>query len=198
MSLIGNLQKIEQCKEAIKNALIEKGVKDMDGLAFSGYAGKIKDLQLSSGDTPSTPTPSADYIYTNGYIVPNEGEEPQSHDIIEYVSYEINVDDNNEYVINLICPEEIPGYWEDNQGYRDVILTIDIPNTYEMIGLERWDAGIKDHTDEGFKTNPRYSTIVRNGVEYKSYVRRTLDGEDYGSSNVRYELYEYKITIKKV
>ena len=63
MSLIGNLQKIEQCKEAIKNALIEKGVKDMDGLAFSGYAGKIKDLQLSSGDTPSTPTPSADYIY---------------------------------------------------------------------------------------------------------------------------------------
>ena len=196
MNLMDNLNAIENCKNDIKNVLINKGV-DMTGVAFSGYAEKINALQLESGDVPA-PIPSADYIYTNGYIVPNEGEEPQSHDIIEYVSYEINVDDNNEYVINLICPEEIPGYWEDNQGYRDVILTIDIPNTYEMIGLERYDEGIKDHTDEGFKTNPRYSTIVRNGVEYKSYVRRTLDGEDYGSSNVRYELYEYKITIKKV
>lgn len=196
MTLIDNLNAINDCKEAIKEALVRKNV-DMDGVIFSEYAEKIDALQLESGDTPA-PTPSADYIYTNGYIVPNDGEEPQSHDIIEYVSYEINVDENNEYVINLICPEEIPGYWEDGQGYRDVILTVDIPNTYEMIGLERYDEGIKDHTDEGFKTNPRYSTIVRNGVEYKSYVRRTLDGEDYGSSNVRYELYEYKITIKKV
>ncbi len=196
MKLIDNLNAINDCKEAIKEALVRKGV-DMTTATFSDYATKIDELQFEPGDTPA-PTPSADYIYTNGYIVPNDGEEPQSHDIIEYVSYEINVDDNNEYVINLICPEEIPGYWEDDKGYRDVILTVDIPNTYEMIGLERWDAGIKDYTDEGFKTNPRYSTIVRNGVEYKSYVRRTLDGEDYGSSNVRYELYEYRITIKKV
>ena len=193
---MSNLTAINDCKTDIKNALESKGVV-MTDVKFSEYAGKIRALQIESGDTPA-PTPSADYIYTNGYIIPNEGEEPQSHDIIEYVSYEINVDENNEYVINLICPEEIPGYWEGGQGYRDVILTVDIPNTYEMIGLERWDAGIKDHTDEGFKTNPRYSTIVRNGVEYKSYVRRTLDGEDYGSSNVRYDLYEYKITIKKV
>lgn len=61
MSLIDNLNAINNCKEDIKTALINKGV-DMTGVTFTGYAEKIDELQLSSGDEPSTHTLSVDYI----------------------------------------------------------------------------------------------------------------------------------------
>ena len=64
MSLIDNLNAINNCKEGIKNALINKGV-DMTNVSFSDYAKKINELQLESGDEPSVPTPSVDYIYSN-------------------------------------------------------------------------------------------------------------------------------------
>ena len=61
MTLIDNLNAIKNCKDAIKEALVRKGVENMDSVPFSDYAGKIDALQLESGDTPSTP--SSDYIY---------------------------------------------------------------------------------------------------------------------------------------
>ena len=78
MSLMDNLIAIENCKNDIKSALINKGV-DMTDVAFSGYAEKINALQLESGDTPA-PTPSADYIYSNGYLTGGE-----TNEIINFV-----------------------------------------------------------------------------------------------------------------
>ena len=61
-SLMQYLEDINTYKEAIKNAINEKGGEHyMDNVGFSGYAEKIKALQIESGDTPSTPTPSVDY-----------------------------------------------------------------------------------------------------------------------------------------
>ena len=67
MSLIENLNAINGCKEAIKEALVNKGV-DMTDVKFSDYADEINKLQLASGDEPSTPTPTVDYMYSNGYL----------------------------------------------------------------------------------------------------------------------------------
>ena len=49
MSLIDNLNAINDCKTDIKDALESKGV-DMSGVAFSDYAEKIRSLQFESGD----------------------------------------------------------------------------------------------------------------------------------------------------
>ena len=106
MSLIDNLNAINSCKEDIKTALVNKGVV-MDGVPFSGYAGKIDSLQLEPGE-PSTPVISADYVYTNGYI---EGGEV--NEIINLVPYEIKLD-NGVFVLELICPIEIPVFTFEN------------------------------------------------------------------------------------
>ena len=196
MSLIGNLQKIEQCKEAIKNALIEKGVEDMDGLAFSAYAGKIKDLQLSSGDTPSTPTPSVDYIYSNGYL------EGGNQDIMTYVPYEIELDENNMFVIELFAPIEIPGW---DEVYPDIVLGVDVSEKYELVSIKVYDPVNQIYylpygSDNGFNDNIRHNTIIRDGISYNSYLRYTngyyespdLKGDPVVMSNP----YKYEITIK--
>ena len=85
MTLIDNLNAIDNCKKDIKTALENKGV-DMTGVAFAGYAEKINALQLESGDSPA-PTPSSDYIYSNGY--PTGGTE--ENDIITFIPYEIEI-----------------------------------------------------------------------------------------------------------
>ena len=199
MSLIGNLVKIEQCKDAIKLALIEKGVseEDMDGLAFSGYAEKIKNLQLSSGDTPSTPTPSADYIYSNGYLTNGT----EINEIINFVPYEIELDSEGYCAFELTCPDEISGYETDgvSLGMMDVIFTVDIPTTYSISKFEWVDdtSGDPVYISISYKVNPRHSTIVRDGISYNSYVRRVEDNNDYGSYDVQYAPLKYKITIKK-
>lgn len=202
MKLIDNLVKIEQCKNAIKDALIEKGAnaKDMNNLAFSGYAQKIRDLQFESGDTPSTPTPtpSADYIYSNGYI------EGGTNDIITYIPYEIKtkddgghfVEENDVLAIELICPVEIRGV---SGKYMNIVFTVDIPENYDIVGFYlKGLTGEYETYEYGFKENPRNKTIERNGVTYKSFVRVTAGGTDYSipadiSSGILY----YKITIKK-
>ena len=192
MSLIGNLNAINDCKEDIKNALEEKGVV-MNGVQFSEYAGKIRALQFESGDEPSTPepSPSADYIYSNGYLTNGT----ETNEIINFVPYEIVLDDNSEFIIELTCPEEIPGY---EGGYCDIILTVDVPTTYSLSNFEYLDEAFSgDYVPQEFKLNPRYSTIVRNGVKYNSYVRQVSDNNDYGSADVQYEPLKYRITIKK-
>lgn len=192
MTLIDNLNAIKNCKDAIKEALVRKGVENMDSVPFSDYAGKIDALQLESGDTPSTPTPSADYIYSNGYLTNGT----ETNEIIYFVPYEIVLDDNGEFIIELTCPEEIPGY---EGGYCDIILTVDVPNNYNITNFEYFDeAFTSTYVQQPFKVNPRYSTIIRNGVEYNSYVRQVSDNNDYGSADVQYAPLKYRITIKKL
>lgn len=191
MALIDKLNAINDCKNAINAALNSKGV-DMSGVAFSGYAGIIESqLQLKSGDDPSIPTPSADYIYSNGYLTDGN----QTNDIITFTPYEIALNDEGNFIINLTCPEEIPSY--EGSSYYDVILTIDIPTSYQISKFEYFDQGTSLYYDRELKANPRHATIIRNGIEYNSYVRKMTDNLDYGSEYIAYEPLQYRITINK-
>lgn len=195
MSLMDNLIRIEKCKNDIKAALIEKGGDTYmdDVVDFSGYADKIRGLQMESGDTPSTPTPSADYIYSNGYV---DGGTP---DIMTYVPYEITgVDADNKFIIELFAPVELYG-WE-SVSCPDIVFGVDVPTKYEMIDIEVWDSFSNSYVAQGFKPNIRHTTVVRDGVTYNSYLRNT-DGY-YESGDVMGDpeaaSYKYKITIKLI
>ena len=190
MNLIDNLNAINGCKEAIKEALVNKGV-DMTDVKFSDYAGEINKLQLASGDEPSAPTPSADYIYSNGY--PTGGTE--ENDIITFIPYEIALDGDGKFVINLTCPEEIPGY--EGGTYYDVIFTVDVPTTYSITNFELYAEGLSQFVPQAYKINPRHTTVVREGVTYNSYVRLVEDNKDYGSEYLAFEPLQYRITIEK-
>lgn len=195
MKLIENLDAINNCKEAIKNALIRKGA-DMTTATFSDYATKIDELQFESGDTPA-PTPSADYIYSNGFLTNGT----ETNEIINFVPYEIVLDGEGKCAFELTCPDEISGYETDgvSLGMMDVIFTVEIPTTYKISNFE-WldDTGATSvYVVIDYKENPRYSTIVRNGVTYKSYVRQVSDNNDYGSYDVQFAPLKYKITIEK-
>lgn len=198
MNLIDNLNAINNCKEAIKDALINKGV-NMNGVSFSDYAGKIDSLQLESGDNPSIPTPSSDYIYSNGYLTGGD----KTNDIINFVPYEIILDDNNQFIIELTSPTELFGLINDmdEKIYPDVIFTFDIPITYSIVSFEGYDPinNGGQYVTRPYKLNPRFNggKIYRNNVEYISYVRETSDKEDYYSSDVQASHLKYRITIKK-
>ncbi len=197
MSLISNLNEIKNCKDAIKDVLKSKGFKkddeniDMETVPFSEYAEMIAQLQLpESGDTP-TPTPSVDYIYSNGYLTGGT----ETNDIITFIPYEIAFDGDEKFVINLTCPEEIPGY--EGGTYYDVIFTVEVPTTYIITNFELYAEGLSKFVPQEYKINPRHATVVREGVTYNSYVRSTLDGLDIASSDVQYTPLQYKITIEK-
>lgn len=187
MSLMDNLIAIENCKNDIKSALINKGV-DMTDVAFSGYAEKINALQLESGDTPA-PTPSADYIYSNGYLTGGE-----TNEIINFVPYEIVLDAEGKCVFDFTCPVEYPIY--DGEHF-DIIFTVDVPETYTLTKFEFLDESSDSYINQAYKENPRYTTVVRNGVTYKSYVRQVEDNNDYGSDYVAMAPLQYRITIEK-
>ena len=107
------------------------------------------------------------------------------------------MNDNDEFIIELMCPEEIPGY--DGGTYYDVIFTIDVPTTYEIINFEYFDEAFSgDYVPQDHKPNPRHTTVVRNGVVYNSSVRQTSDYKDIGSADVQYDPLKYRITIKKL
>jgi hypothetical protein len=189
MSLLDNLNAINNCKEGIKNALINKGV-DMTNVSFSDYAKKINELQLESGDEPSAPTPSVDYIYSNGYV---EGGTP---DIMTYVPYEITeLDSDNKFVIELFAPVELMG-WTDI--CPDIVFGVDVPKKFELLDIEVFDSSSNKYIAHGFKKNIRYETIVRDGVTYDSYLRNASGY--YESSDVMGDpsapAYKYRITIK--
>lgn len=193
-SLMQYLEDINTYKEAIKNAINEKGGEHyMDNVSFSGYAEKIKALQFESGDTPSTPTPSADYIYSNGYI------EGGTQDIMIYTPYEITeLNEENKFIIELFAPVELYG-WE-SVSCPDVVFGVDVPTKYEMIDIEVWDSFSNNYNTQGFKPNIRHTTVVRDGVTYNSYLRNT-DGY-YESGDVMGDpdapSYKYRITIKLI
>lgn len=195
MTLIDNLNAINNCKEEIKNALINKGV-DMTNVSFSDYSVKINELQLESGDSPA-PIPSVDYIYSNANLCDVDGNLlVEDSDIINFTPYEIKLDDTGKFEIELICPEEIPSY--EGGSYYDIVLTIDIPTSYEISNFEYYDAGTTQYYVRNVKPNPRHSIIIRNGVEYKSYVRQMDDNKDIASEYLAYEPFRYKITINKI
>lgn len=188
MGLIDNLNAINNCKAAIKTALESKGVV-MTDVKFEDYGGKIDALQLESGDTPSTP--SADYIYSNGYLTSGT----ETNDVISFNSYEIVLNDEGNFIIELTCPEEIPSY--EGSSYYDIIFTIDVPTTYQISKFEYFDQGTSLYYDRELKENPRHSTIIRNGVNYNSYVRKMADNLDFASEYLAYEPLQYRITINK-
>ena len=190
MSLIDNLNAINDCKESIKTSLINKGV-DMTNVSFLDYALKIDELQLETGYEPSTPVQSADYIYSNGYLTTGGVE----NDIINFTPYEIKLDNDGKFVIELTCPEEIPGY--EGGTYYDVILTVDVPTTYKITNFELYAELLSEFVPQAYKVNPRHSTVVREGVTYDSYVRSSSDGIDIGSADVQYSPLQYRITIEK-
>ena len=192
MSLIDNLNTIKNCKENIKSALINKGV-DMTDVAFSDYASKINALHLESGDgESSTPVQTVDYIYTNGYLLNGE-----KSDIITFTPYKMDdFKKGEQYIIDIICPDEIPGYIDGDNKLRDVIFTVDVPTTYNKPILEYYEEGTQDYYLRNFKTNPRHSIVIRDGVEYNSYVR-DLGDNDYGNEGVSLYPLQYRITIEK-
>ena len=196
-TLIDNLNKISACKTAINGALCEVvGEETMKDVAFEDYADIIKGLQLPSDDPdtpsePSTPTPSADYIYSNGYITGGDA----TNDIITFIPYEIVLDGDGKYIVYLTSPEEIPGY--DGGTYYDVVLTVDVPTTYKITNFELYAELLKEYVPQAYKENPRHSTVVREGVTYNSYVRASSDGLDIGSADVQYDPLQYRITIEK-
>jgi hypothetical protein len=183
-----NLIAIENCKNDIKSALINKGV-DMTDVAFSGYAEKINALQLESGDAPA-PTPSADYVYSNGYLTSGD----VTNEIINFVPYEIVLDGEGKCVFDFTCPVEYPIY--DGEHF-DIIFTVDVPETYTLTKFEFLDESSDSYINQAYKENPRYATVVRNGVTYKSYVRQVEDNNDYGSDYVALAPLQYRITIEK-
>jgi hypothetical protein len=173
----------------------------MDNVKFEDYAGKIDSLKLESGDEPSvpTPTPSADYIYSNGYITGSS----VKNDIINFVPYEIVLDDNSQFTIELTSPTELFGLINDlgEYVYPDIIFTFDIPTSYSIVSFEGYDPinNGGQYVPRPTKLNPRFNEgkVYRNDVEYISYVRKTSDGEDYYSADVQASHLKYRITIKK-
>ena len=190
MALIDNLNAINDCKNAIKDALARKGYADMDSVPFSEYAGKIDALQLESGDTPSIPTPSADYIYSNGYITGSGN----TNEIIDFNPYEILLDAEGKCIFNFTCPVEYPIY--DGENF-DIIFTVDVPETYRLTNFEFLDESSDSYIAQAYKENPRHTTVVRNGVTCNSYVRQVEDNNDYGSDYVAMAPLQYRITIEK-
>ena len=194
MSLIDNLKAINDCKENIKTALINKGV-NMDDDTFSDYAEKINSLQLASGDEPSTPT--VDYIYSNGFLTGGD----EINEIINFIPYEIKLDSEGNCAFELTCPDEILGYEaaDGSLGMMDVIFTVDVPTTYSISKFEWLDeTGAEPvYISIDYKVNPRHSTIVRDGIIYNSYVRQVSDNNDFGSYDVQFAPLKYKITINK-
>ena len=188
MSLIDNLNAINDCKESIKTALINKGV-NMDNVVFSDYAAKIDALQLESGDTPSTPAPSVDYIYSNGFLTGG-----QRKDIINLDPYQINLDSDNTCEFRLTCAREYT-IWT-GEDY-DIVFTVEVPETYDIIKCV-WlnEANNDEEMPQDLKPNPRYTNIERNGIIYNSFIR-VVEGDDMMNEGVNQADVKYIITIKK-
>ena len=198
-TLIENLDAINNCKEDIKTALENKGV-DMTGVVFSGYAEKINSLQLESGDTP-TPTPSADYIYSNGYMENEDGTPCTTPDITTYVKYEIpELNDGESYELELFGPLEFIGYQKGDEDslfdYPDIVFGVDVPQNY-TVDLKIWNGS--KYVDYGVKENKYHKDIIRDGVKYNSFVKGANSGYFWDGSTVTDPSVKnkYKIIITK-
>ena len=174
-------------KKSIDAVLESKGLPPTEeNLKFSEYSSEIEKL-LTENDPSTPPTPSVDYIYCNG----NKSGEEET-DIINFTPFEIVLDDNGQFIIEVISPEEIPGY--EGGTYYDIVLTVDVPTTYQITNFELYN-DILGYVPQAYKENPRHSTVVRDGVTYNSYVRAVSDNNDIGSTDIQYDPLQYRITI---
>lgn len=187
-SLMQYLEDINVCKENIREQLIVKGLTSIENAKFTEFADKIESWVIDSGNTQ--PEQSADYIYSNGYLTSGD----VTNEIINFVPYEIVLDDEGKCVFDFTCPVEYPIY--DGEHF-DIIFTVDVPETYTLTKFEFLDESSDSYINQAYKENPRYTTIVRNGVTYKSYVRQVEDNNDYGSDYVAMAPLQYRITIDK-
>lgn len=191
-TLKNNLENIykyqTEIKQSIDVVLESKGLEVKEDVKFSEYSSEIE--KLLTENEPSTPTPSADYIYCNG----NEKGGAET-DIINFTPFEIKLDDNGKFIIEVISPEEIPGY--EGGTYYDIVFTVEVPTTYQITNFELYAEALSEYVQQAYKVNPRHSTIVREGVTYNSYVRAVSDGIDIGSADVQYSPLQYRITIEK-
>lgn len=193
---IKNLDAIYTCKENIKTALENKGV-DMTDVAFASYYEKINALQLESGDSdtpsePSTPTPSVEYIYSNGYLTNGT----ETNEITNIVPYEIVLDDNGECIFEITTPREYRIY----DGGYDIVFTFEVPEKYTITKFVWIDeANDNEEKPQDYKANPRYTTgtITRNGVVYYSYTRNPADGLDIKSKKLYTTPIKHIIIIKE-
>lgn len=184
MTLIDNLNAIDNCKKDIKTALENKGV-DMTGVAFAGYAEKINALQLESGDTP-TPTPSADYIYSNGYMENEDGTPCTTPDITTYVKYELpEFNDGETYELELFGPLEFQGYAKGDGDslfdYPDIVFGVDVPQNY-TVDIKIWNGS--KYVDCGVKEKYYHKDIIRDGVKYNSFVKGQNSGYFFDENTV--------------
>ena len=189
MSLMDNLNAINDCKEAIKEALVRKNV-DMDGVKFSDYATKIDELQFESGDTPSTPAPSADYIYSNAFLTG-----VARKDIVNLEAYAIELGSDGTCEFKLTCAKEYT-IWTGEDF--DIVFTVEVPESYKII-KSVWlnEANNDEEKPQELKPNPRYTNITRNGVTYNSFVR-VVEGDDMMNDQLNVADVKYIITIKKI
>ncbi len=187
-SLMQYLEDINGCKENIREQLIVKGLTSIENAKFTEFADKIESWVIDSGNTQ--PEQSADYIYSNGYLTSGD----VTNEIINFVPYEIVLDGEGKCVFDFTCPVEYPIY--DGEHF-DIIFTVDVPETYTLTKFEFLDESSDSYINQAYKENPRYTTVVRNGVTYKSYVRQVEDNNDYGSDYVALAPLQYRITIEK-
>lgn len=190
MGLIENLNEINAYKEDIKAALKEKcGDTYMDDVAFSGYADKIRALQLESGDTPA-PTPSAEYIYSNAFLTGGARK-----DIVNLEAYAIELGSDGTCEFKLTCAKEYT-IWTGEDF--DIVFTVEVPESYDII-KSVWlnEANNNEEVPQELKPNPRYTNITRNGVTYNSFVR-VVDGDDMMNDQLNVADVKYIITIKKI
>lgn len=185
---LANIYKYQtEIKTSIDKVLEFKGLEVKEDVKFSEYSSEIEKLLTENEPSTPTPTPSADYIYCNG----NKSGEEET-DIINFTPFEIVLDDNGQFIIEVISPEEIPGY--EGGTYYDIVLTVDVPTTYQITNFELYN-DILGYVPQAYKANPRHSTVVRDGVTYNSYVRAVSDNNDIGSTDIQYDPLQYRITI---
>jgi hypothetical protein len=196
---IKNLDAIDNCKQDIKTALKNKGV-EMEGVVFAEYAEKIDALQLESGDTP-TPTPSADYIYSNGYMENEDGTPCTTPDITTYVKYELpELNSGESYELELFGPMEFQGYAKGDGDslfdYPDIVFGVDIPQNY-TVDIKIWNGS--KYEDFGVKEKYYHKDIIRDGVKYNSFVKGQNSGYFFDDNTVTDPSVKnkYKIIITK-
>lgn len=189
-SLMQYLEDINTCKVEIKAAIEEKGGEGyLDGTSFSGYAGKIRSLQ-TTGDAP-TPTPSAEYIYSNGFLTGGTRK-----DIANLEAYKIELDSDNTCEFRLTCAKEFT-IWT-GEDY-DIVFTVEVPEAYTITKCV-WlnEANNDEEMPQDLKPNPRYTSINRNGIAYNSFVR-VVEGDDMmNDTGLNISDVKYIITIKKI